>query len=177
MRLPLLFALTTLPALAFAAGGSDESPPTPTETTTVCEEGMIWDAETSVCVAVKESRLDDTERYLAVREFAYLGEYSHALHALAAMSDQKDDRVLTYRGFIARQQGDWETGLTYYRQALAQNPDNLLARSYMGQGYVVTGDIEAAREQLAQILTRGGSGTWAHTALAQAIVSGQTSQY
>ena len=70
------------------------------------------------------------------------------------------DRVLTYRGFIARKTGNVELGMAYYRQAIARNPDNLLVRSYMGQSLVEQGKPAEARVQLVEILARGGAGTW-----------------
>ena len=80
--------------------------------------------------------------------------------------------MLTYLGFAHRQSGDVDLGMAYYEQALAKNPNNLLARSYMGQAYVKLGALEKAREQLTEIRTRGGRLTWAEVSLAQAIKSG-----
>jgi len=56
--------------------------------------------------------------------------------------------------------------------ALVQNPDNILARSCMGQGFVEIGDLVAAKVQLTEIRPRGGRNTWAEFSLAQAIRSG-----
>ena len=70
-----------------------------------------------------------------------------------------DYRLLTYLGFTHRKMGNASTGLAYYQKALAVNPNNLLARSYMGQGYVASGNIELASAQLTEIRTRGGRGT------------------
>ena len=83
----------------------------------------------------------------------------------------------TQRGFVHRKLGDAELGNAYYRQAIAQNPDNLLARSYMGQGFVASGDLVAAKAQLTEIRTRGGRNTWAELALRMAIETGQGSTY
>ena len=177
MKHLLLSTAFLLPTLAFAASSSDESPPTPTETTTVCTDGKVWDAATEACVdPAKESMLDD-DLYKAAREFAYAGQYVETLNVLAAMSDPMDSRVLTYKGFVARKSGDIALGNDYYQQALAQNPDNILARSYMGQGFVEAGELEAARAQLIEIRLRGGTGTWAEASLQTAIESGKTYSY
>ena len=165
------------PFSVFAAGSDSTTPPTPTETTTTCAEGTIWDDKTKTCVAPVQGQLDDDQLYRAVRELAYAEKYDTALLALAAMSDQTDDRVLTYLGFINRKMGHIETGMDYYQQALVQNPDNLLARSYMGQGLVEQGEIVLAEAQLDEIVARGGAGTWAETALRQAIETGETYTY
>ena len=170
-------AALAAPALGFAAGGDDRSPPKPTRTTTDCTQGMVWDEKAGACVAPKESSLDDDALYGAVREFAYAGQFEDALGALAAMSDQTEDRVLTYKGFATRGRGDMEGGMAYYRAAIAANPDNLLARSYMGQAFVKLGAFDQARAQLTEIRVRGGRQTWPEVSLAMAIRSGQGYSY
>ena len=177
MRLIALTAALMFPIAAFAAGSSDSSPPKPTETTKVCKDGKIWDKKTKTCVDAKESRLDDDTRYAAVRELAYAGDYRAALYVLSAMSDQNESRVLTYYGFANRKAGRADIGLKYYQAALKTDPDNLLARSYMGQGLVTAGDIDGARVQLAEIVARGGASTWPETSLRKAIETGVTESY
>lgn len=177
MRRTFLIAALTLPGMAFAVGTEDNSTPTTTETTTECSEGMVWDADAGKCVAPKESSLTDDALYEAARELAYAGRYGDTLNVLAAMSDQSDDRVLTYRGFVARSTGDLEGGEAFYRAALDANPNNLLARSYMGQGYVAEGRVDEAYAQLVEIRARGGEGSWPATALEQAIRTGVTTNY
>lgn len=174
MRLPTLTAaLIALPALAFAVGSDDDTPPTPTDTTKTCENGQVWDADSQNCVAPKDARLNDADRLKAVRELAYAGRLNDAQTVLDAMQDQQADGVLTYRGFVARASGRAEDARVWYARALAQNPDNLLARSYMGQGFAEAGDIVAARAQLREIRQRGGRNSWPEFALRQAIETGQ----
>mgnify|MGYP003638080733 CR=1 FL=1 len=172
MRVTLLAAALTLPlslsAPVYAAGSGNETAPKPTETSEDCKGVRVWDEEKQRCVKPKESRLDDDQLYQAVRELAYAGRYEDAQGVLDAMSDQSDDRVLTYRGFTARKLG---------QQALDANPDNLLARSYMGQGLVAQGDRVAALTQLREINARGGADTWAATSLRTAIETGVTYNY
>jgi tetratricopeptide (TPR) repeat protein len=177
MRRLILAAALTFPVAAFAAGSTDNTPPKPTETTKVCKDGKVWDKETKSCVNPQESRLDDDTRYAAVREFAYAGKYADALNVLAAMSDQSESRVLTYYGFAHRKAGRVDLGMKYYHAALKTDPDNLLARSYMGQGLVASGDLEGARVQLAEIEARGGKWDWPGTSLRHAIRSGKTYSY
>ena len=112
-----------------------------------------------------------------MRELAYAGQYGATLNALAAMSDPQDDRVLTYMGFVHRKMGDVGLGNAYYRQAIAKNPDNLLARSYMGQGFVESGELAMARAQLTEIRSRGGRGTWPEISLRLAIENGRGYSY
>lgn len=177
MRRLLLSAVLCLPTAALAVGSGDSSPPTPTSTTETCKNGMVWSESLERCVLPQSGSLTDDELYRAAREFAYAGQYGNTLAVLAAMSDPDDDRVLTYMGFVHRRTGDVALGNAFYRQAIAKNPGNLLARSYMGQGFVEAGDLAAARAELTEIRMRGGRGTWAETALATAIATGRASFY
>lgn len=166
-----------LAAPVFAAGSSSDTPPTPTETTKVCEDGMVWDEKTEECVAVQDSRLNDETLYEAVREFAYLGRLDDATGALDAMEDQTDSRVLTYRGFVARKGGDMDAAMAFYAAALEADPRNHLARSYMGQGLAEAGRYDLARAELSTIRANGGRGTWAEISLRMAIDTGRGSSY
>ena len=179
LALALSLPALTLPATAFAAGsaGSDATtPPKPSETTTVCTGTQVWDEKTETCVDAKDSRLDDDARYSAVRELAYAERYGDAQAVLATM-DQADDRALTYWGFTHRKLGNAALSAAYYEKAIAQNPDNILARSYMGQGMVAAGLTDAAIVQWREIKARGGDGSWAEASLRDAIRSGITYNY
>ncbi len=166
----------TIPCLAFAAGG-DDAPPKPTETTGTCTNGKVWDAATASCVNPQNSRLSPETLMDAVREFAYAGQYLNAQSALRAMPDQMDDSVLTYWGFTSRMLGDRSAAMGYYIRALAHNPANVLARSYMGQALMIEGDLVGAYRQLSAIHAHGGAGSWAEASLRTAIETGTTYTY
>lgn len=177
MRVFLAVALTLLPFAGLAAGTDDTEPPAPTETTTTCEEAMVWDEKQGKCVKPEDSALNDDQRFRAVRELAYAGRPEEALIVLAAMTEGDTDRVLTYKGFAHRRAGRPDLGMEHYAHALDVNPDNVLARSYLGQMLVEMGEIAAARRQLDEIRTRGGAGTWAEASLASAVGTGETLNY
>ena len=162
-----------LPFSAFAAGG-DEPAPQPTQTTKECKKGKVWSEKKKRCVNPDNAHLGDDVLYGAVREFAYAGQLENAQRALSAMSNQNEDRVLTYWGFTHRKMGHAELGMAFYEKALSANPDNYLARSYKGQAHVEAGDLVLARSELVQIRKRGGAGTWAEQSLASAIETGVT---
>ena len=180
MRKP--FALTlalalSLPTLAFAAGGDSTKPPTTTDTTKTCLFGRVYDPQTKKCVKpAKSSSLDADTLYGAVRELAYAGKYEHAQAVLAEM-DQGDDRVLTYWGFTHRKMGNAALANAYYDRAIAANPDNILAQSYMAQGFVQVGRTDEAIAQWKEIMARGGEGTWAEVSLRESIRTGMTYAY
>ncbi len=177
MRHVIAGLIIAMPATAFAAGSDSSEPPTPTQTTTECTNGMVWDEKTETCVAPKDSRLDDDTLYQAAREFAYAEQPEHAITALRAMTEGETDRVLTYLGFAHRSAGDMQAGMAFYQAALTQNPDNLLARSYMGQAFLLQDDAVSALNQLREIKARGGADTWAAASLQKAIETGVGSSY
>lgn len=176
----LTFAATALVAIsasqAFAVGSDDETPPTQTQTTTECTDGQIYDETTKACVESEKQSFNDDTRYDAVRELAYAEAYDRAELVIASADNPTDPRFLNYRGFISRKQGDMGQAMEFYTAALAQAPDYHLARSYMGQGLAASGDVDAAKVQLQEIVMRGGRNTWAYHALKTAI-AGKPSGY
>ncbi len=172
-----LLAALLAPGLAFAAGGGDTAPPKPSETTQTCKGGQIWDDAAKACADPEDSHLSPDTLFDAAREFAYAGQYLNAQRALAAMPDQTAARVQTYMGFTTRKMGDFEGGMAFYRAALARDPGDILARSYMGQALVEAGDTAGAYHQLMAIRDFGGAGSWAEASLHSAIDTGQTYSY
>ena len=178
MRLALgLTAALLFASPVLAAGSGDSDPPEPTETTTKCKGAQVWDKTKKACVDAREGRLDNDTLYSAAREIAWAGRPADALAVLDAMTEGDSDRVLTYRGFALRKAGQWEAGRAFYDAALEKNPDNLLARSYLGQGLLERGDFEGAFAQWEELRARGGAGTWAETALFAALETGTISEY
>lgn len=163
---------------AFAVGGLDDvTPPTPTETTTTCPDGSVWDDGLGRCMAIQDSRLAPDKLIAAARELAYADRHQDAIDLLSMAADPADSMVQTYLGFAHRRAGRIDLGLDHYDRALAANPDNILARAYLGMAYVQLGDIAQAEVQLAEIRARGGADLWPDTALAAAIAAGDTTGY
>ncbi len=177
MRMILAAALVFAPHVALAAGSNDSEPPTPTQTTTECAKGEVWDAATSTCIKAEDSSLNDDQRFGAVRELAYAGRSDEAMAILATMTEGETARVLTYQGFLLRQTGRIEDGIAAYERAIAMEPGNFLARSYYGQLLVQMNETGLAGQQLAAIRLQGGTGTWAERTLADAIATGVTYTY
>lgn len=172
MKYLALAAVLALPfGSAYAAGGSDTAAPSKPK----CEKGFVYDKKEKKCLQA-ESHMDTDTLYQTVRQLAYAGRYIDAQDVLAVMP-QNDDRTLTYLGFTNRKLGRTDVAMAYYAQALAVNPSNILARSYMGQGLVEAGKVSDALVQLRAIRTHGGAGTWAEASLRKAIATGQTFNY
>lgn len=167
-------ALATVAGPVWAAGsGSSEPKPK----TVFCDSGKVYSESAGKCVVQQDSSLTDQDYFENLRSLAYAGENAAAQELLAMMSDQNADRVLTYWGFTHRRLGNVDEGMRYYNKALMQNPDNILARSYMGQAHVEAGRLDLARVQLKEIRDRGGEGSWPEIALAKAIQTGDTFNY
>lgn len=173
----LIPVFMALPGLAFAAGGGSSNPPKPTNTTKECKKSKVWSEKKKRCVKPENASLDQDGLYQAVRELAYADRLEDAQNVLSIMPDQSDDRVLTYWGFTHRKLGNVDLANAFYEQAIAQNPDNILARSYMAQGFVTEGRMEEAIAQWQAITTRGGEGSWAEKSLREAIRTGVTFNY
>lgn len=173
LTIPL--ALSFCATMAFAAGESD-STPKPTETSTKCADGEVFDKDKNECVKSASLDLDDDDRYEAVRELAYSGRPESALMVIASAEGADTPRFLTYRGFALRKMGDFEGAMVAYRKALEIDPDYILARSYMAQGMLQQGDFSGAHAELRAIEAKGGRDTWAYASLVQAI-NGQPTNY
>lgn len=174
---PAAIALALMPIVAFAAGSSSSDAPAPTPTTEQCAEGLVFDLATQSCMTAAESTNDDQAMMDDIRALSHEGRYADALGLLEKMEDQADPLVLTYYGFATRKAGDVPAGMAFYAEALAIDPDFILARSYMGQAHVEAGEMELAQAQLTEIRARGGSGTWAEWSLASAINTGEGYSY
>ncbi|MBY6055815.1 tetratricopeptide repeat protein [Leisingera daeponensis] len=177
MRIIALAAALTLPVAALAASGNDWNPPKPTETTKTCKGKRVWDETKKRCVRPRKSSLDQQGLLDAARELAYAGRQQDAQAVLRAMADQQASMVLTYWGYTHRKLGNLKLAQAYYEQALAQDPDNILTRSYMGQGFVEQGKYGAALTQWKEIRARGGDGSWAEASLRSALETGTSHSY
>ena len=172
IRALLPLALTLAAGAAVAVAPEDQSPPTPTPTTTTCEAGQVWDTESGACVAIEQSRLDEETLRRTARELAYADRSPDALALLARSTAPGASEVLTLTAFAHGRAGELDTALPIYGAALTADPDNLLARAYMGLALIAAGRAEDAEMQLSEIRARGGAGGWPDRALARGIAAG-----
>ncbi len=172
LRIILPLALMSTATAAFAVGSEDNSPPAPTPTTTVCEAGMVWDEETSECVAIEQSNLNEEHLRETARELAYADRSDDALLLLSRSDAPQSSEVLTLTAFAHGSAGDYDTALPIYTAALEANPDNLLARAYMGLALIAADRADDAALQLTEIRIRGGAGSWPDRALSRGLEAG-----
>jgi tetratricopeptide (TPR) repeat protein len=110
-----------------------------------CGNGRVWSGEDQACVDSHSAALTDQDFYTEARALADEGRYRAALDRLARIKKQEQPRVLNMIGYSTRKLGDIDKGLDYYHRALALDPNYLLAREYLGEGYLQKGDLAAAK--------------------------------
>jgi len=165
-------ALLLLPLQAFAQGGSSGgSSGDSSATDHNCKKGEVWNKSKNKCVKVQSGVLPDEDLYQQGRALAKAGQYDWALTVLAAIQNQDDPRVLNYMGYSNRKAGRVELGISYYRKALAINPNFVLAREYLGEGYIAAGRSDLAKVELAEIAARCGVACEEYKDLSQALAT------
>lgn len=127
--------------------------------------------DVKMCVAKTAGLIPDEEIYVQARALAEEGEYEWALTLFDLVQNKQDPRVLNYMGYSHRKAGRLETGITYYKQALAIDPNYVRVREYLGEGYVAAGRIDLAKEQLIEISNRAGTNCDEYVDLKKAIDS------
>jgi tetratricopeptide (TPR) repeat protein len=169
LTMAALACLIGLSGAAMAAGdggGSDASP-----TNQNCKKGEIWDKNKKKCVKAQSGLLSDEDLYQQGRALARLGHYDWAIEVLALVQNRQDPRVLNYTGYSHRKAGRLEAGITYYREALAIDPNFNLAREYLGEGYIAAGRIDLAKAELAAIEKSCGTACAEYEDLSAAIAA------
>ena len=153
------------PALADGGGGggADKTP--------TCARGEVYDARSNGCVKQGGSLLPDK----ALTEYAYAlakeERYDEALDVLNLLKDKNTPEALNYRGYATRKLGRVDEGIGYYRKSVALDPRYAKVREYLGEAYVIKGNITEAQTQLRAIKTICGTGCEEYAHLAQAITN------
>jgi uncharacterized protein HemY len=166
------------PATAMGGGGGGGAPaPSNACSTKTTQSSCLslshcwWKSSNNTCKKKKNSELNLNDRlYNEGRLLAKTGAYAKAI-AVLKTADQKDPHVLNYLGYSYRKSGDLKTAIGYYKTALAIDPNFVLAREYLGEGYVKAGRLDLAKLELEQIGKRCGKGCKEYVELA-AVISG-----
>ncbi len=168
-RLPLSVAVmaagfamgAAVPALAMSVPSTTQQDNTGTKTTTpppTClKKGYVWDGKQKKCVAQKKGKQSDQSLLEQGWRLARTGHYDLAIDLFMLVRDRSNPSALNGLGYANRKLGRFDTGIGYYQAALAIDPDYVLAREYLGEGYAATGRIDLARVQLDEIKQRCGT--------------------
>lgn len=80
-------------------------------------------------------------------------DYKGAIPLLekVAASEPKNADAFNYLGYAWRHLGDNDKAMVQYQKALAINPDHRGVNEYLGQLYLILGDLPKAEERLAKL--------------------------
>jgi tetratricopeptide (TPR) repeat protein len=153
--------LLAVPAFAAGSSGSSDAPNCPT--------GQVYNQQKKMCVDSQSGVIDDK----SLTDYAYAlakgGRYEEALATLDLLQDPNTPEALNYRGYATRKLGRVDEGISYYLQSVALDPDYTLVREYLGEAYLIKGDVTNAKLQLAEIEKRCGTTCEPYQDLAEAI--------
>ena len=155
----LALSLTTGTALAAGSATTPSAPPAAASkalkaTMMTCHDGFVLKAMKKgkhKCVKVTTELTPDQELYAKGYKLAKAGDYDQAIAVLSSVENHDNPDVLNMLGYSNRKAGRIELGISYYAEALALKPDFVLAREYLGEGYVAAGKVDLAKVQLAEI--------------------------
>jgi len=97
------------------------------------------------------------------------GRYDEALAMLDLLRQPNTAEALNYRGYATRKLGQLDEGIKYYLKSVALDPRYTLVREYLGEAYVIKGDMASAKAQLRAIKRLCGTDCEQYQHLAQAI--------
>jgi tetratricopeptide (TPR) repeat protein len=160
-----LCVIAAAPAFADGGGGGGS------DKQQTCGRGEVYDARRNGCVKQGSEALPDK----ALTEYAYAlakeERYDEALDILNQLKNPNTPEALNYRGYATRKLGRVDEGIAYYRKSVALDPRYAQVREYLGEAYVIKGEIGQAQTQLQAIKTICGTGCEQYVHLAQAITN------
>jgi tetratricopeptide (TPR) repeat protein len=145
-------------------GGSSSTPPKPN-----CPKGQVYDKGSRSCVDQQSSLTPDNDRTDYAYSLAKAGRYEEALALLDTLKDPNTAKALNYRGYATRKLGRTDEGISYYLKSVALDPKYAQVREYLGEAYVIKGQLDMARDQLDTIKTLCGTACEEYRDLAHAI--------
>jgi tetratricopeptide (TPR) repeat protein len=149
-------------ALADGGGGGSDS-------STTCPQGQVYDPRSMQCVKQQSGVLPDK----TLADYAYVlakaERYQEALQVLDLMQNRNTAQALNYRGYATRKLGRVDEGIGYYLKSVALDPRYAEVREYLGEAYVIKGDVARAKVQLRAIGTICGTDCEQYKDLAKAI--------
>jgi tetratricopeptide (TPR) repeat protein len=152
-RLPRMLPLALVLGLALApvargdGGGAGSNAPDPQK----CGKGEYFSDRTGKCEKLKSGALSDPD----LAQYAYLlakaKRYDEAIDALNLLQNPNTAVALNYRGYATRHMGKLDEGIQYYLRSVQLDPHYAQVREYLGEAYVIKGDLASAKYQLAKI--------------------------
>ena len=155
-------------ARADGGGGGGTSAPDPSK----CGAGEYFSDRSGKCEKLRAGALSDQD----LAQYAYLlakaRRYDEAIATLDLLKNPNTAVALNYRGYTTRQMGKLDEGIGYYLRSVKLDPHYALVREYLGEAYVLKGEMANANAQLAAIRRICGTSCAAYEHLAEAISDG-----
>jgi Flp pilus assembly protein TadD len=129
----------------------------------------------AAALAVDTETSTDAPDLTHVRASIKAKDFKAAMAELNGLIDKGVQHADVYNllGFSLRKTGDYAKALTYYKKALDFDADHKGAHEYLGELYVETGKMPAAREQLAVLVRLCPQGCEEREDLEKAIAAAQ----
>lgn len=151
---------------AFAnPGGSSSSTPN-------CPRGQVYSKQKQMCVDAQSGVVDDESLLAYASMLSQNGRYDESLATLDLLQNPNTAEALNYRGYATRKLGRVDEGIGYYLKSVALDPEYALVREYLGEAYVIKGEISLAKAQLNAIEKLCGTTCEPYRDLAEAIHDG-----
>jgi len=119
--------------------------------TTTCGKGEVWDSKSQKCVKAENGVLPDKALTDYADALLKAHRYQEALSVLDLLRDPNTAVALNYRGYATRRLGRVDAGIEYYLRSVALDPHYSQVREYLGEAYLLKGDIKDAKAQLQAI--------------------------
>ncbi|MGC2412120.1 MAG: tetratricopeptide repeat protein [Stellaceae bacterium] len=165
---PAILAAAAL-GLCLTASGPARADGSDNTKSPTCPRGEVYDSASQRCVKQGSEVLPDK----ALTDYAYAlakeERYDEALDVLNLLKNPNTPEALNYRGYATRKLGRVDEGIGYYRRSIALDPRYARVREYLGEAYVIKGEIGQAKAQLHAIKTICGTGCEQYQHLALAI--------
>jgi tetratricopeptide (TPR) repeat protein len=168
--------LLSLAAASFVAGGLSIAPPAfandsggNSNSTPECPKGQVYSTNKKMCVNAQSGLVDDHDLLAYASMLSHTGRPDEALAMLDLLKDPNTAEALNYRGYATRAAGRLDEGIGYYLKSVSLDPKYALVREYLGEAYVLKGEISLAKEQLSAIEKLCGTTCESYQDLAEAI--------
>jgi len=128
----------------FAMGNSPSDTPT-------CQRGEVYNSSTKKCEKRQAGALPDQDLANYAYALAKAKRYDEAIEVLDLMKNPNTAQALNYRGYATRHLGKLDEGIGYYLRSVKLDPRYAQVREYLGEAYVIKGDMARAEQQLQAI--------------------------
>ena len=113
---------------------------------------VSWTMTSGPSLAVDSSQSSDAVDLTSVRQKIKAKNWQAAIEELKPIVARINDAdAFNLYAFSLRNAGDHRSAFTYYGKALDFDPNHKSAREYLGELYVITGDMAKAHQQLTML--------------------------